>query len=378
MSKAPKFPNSDNGLLSIEEAANFLGVSRATFNKIRQENNVPEVMVGKRPRFIKNELLSVLSRRTSYSGQQKKRNETKIALNILSSASIDDLEVKKNVFDLRLINQIDPYGALSLLCLLIVRAQKAERIDLLIDDKHICQYLKTIHFFYHLECEGRDRIQWDHEALHGTSIQDTSILMPINSIKTKGGERIIAENLLKLLRQQGFKDSVGRGISLILGELADNAMTHSQESLSDRVCYISAKRFLWGESNCVIVGVADTGLGIVESLKKNPQYAKLPDKKAFLEAFRPFVTSWAGTPRGKGLTDVLSIALGNDSLLRVDVGDLGISMDLREKDHPKIEFIRPMASEKGTRFGLILIDTNFEKTGRKEVDVLIAQKVREQ
>ena len=74
---------------------------------------------------------------------------------------------------------------------------------------------------------------------------------------------------------------------------------------------------------------------------------------------------------------MLSIALGNHSLLRVDVGEIGISMDLRQKDHPKIIFTQPMASVTGTRFGLILIDTNFEKTGRKEVDTLITKKVSE-
>ncbi len=365
----------NNKLLSIAEAAKFLGVSRSTFNKIRQENDIREIMVGKRPRFFSNELISVLSSRTSSVDLPKVQIRSKIALNILSSDSVDLLEVRKNVFDLRLISQIDPYGALSLLCNLIVRAKTEKRIELLVDDKHICQYLKTIQFFYQLEKE--DRIFWDRGILKGASIQDTSILMPINAIKVKGGERIIAENLLKLLRQQGFKDTVGRAISVILGELADNAMTHSHEILSERVCYVSAKRFLWKESNCIIIGVADPGLGIPASLKQNPTYSDFSDRGALLESFKPHVTSWKDSPRGKGLTDVLSIALGNHSLLRADTGDIGLSMNLIKSGDPKISFNEPMASVTGTRFGLILIDTNFEKTDRKVVDRLISEKVGE-
>ena len=60
MKKDQKSRNSfDSGLLTIAEAAEFLGVSRATFNKIRQENDISEVMVGQRPRFIKDDLMAM-------------------------------------------------------------------------------------------------------------------------------------------------------------------------------------------------------------------------------------------------------------------------------------------------------------------------------
>jgi excisionase family DNA binding protein len=362
-------------LLTIDEAARLLGVSRATFNLIRKENDITEIMVGKRPRFLSDELITVLSRRTSSATRSKKTAVGKTALNILSDDTVEQLEVRRNVFDIRLLAQVDAYGALSLLCALLVRAKTEKRVELLIDDRHICQYLKTIHFFYHLERE--DKITWDQKILQGAAIQDTSILMPIKAIRAKGGERIIAEQLLKLLRQQGFKDSVGRAIAIILGELADNTMTHSHDSLSERVCYVSAKRFLWGESNCIIVGIADPGQGIPSSLRKNPDYRDLSDKQALLDSFKSYVTSWRDSPRGKGLTDVLSIALGNRSLLRVDTGGIGLSMDLQKRDNPQVSFVKPMASVSGTRFGLILIDTSFEKTDRKEADALINKKKSE-
>lgn len=363
----------ENKLLTIEEAAEFLGVSRGTFNKIRHENKIPEIVVGKRPRFFASELIAVLSRRTSSATKQRKKMRNKVALNVLSDDSVEDLETQKNIFDLKLIAQIDPYGALSLLCKLIVRAKSAKKVELLIDDRSICQYLKTIHFFYHLERE--ENILWDRKILQDATIQDTSILMPIHAIRVKGGERIIAENLLRLLRQQGFKDPVGRAISIVLGELADNTMTHSHENLSERVCYVSAKRFIWGESNCIVVGVADPGLGIPTTLKRNPKYSDLSQREALLASFRPYVTSWKDSPRGKGLTDVMSIALGNRSMMRVETGDICLSMDFRDKENPIIRFKEPMADVNGTRFGLILIDTNFEKTDRKAVDVLISERV---
>jgi hypothetical protein len=50
-----------------------------------------------------------------------------------------------------------------------------------------------------------------------------------------------------------------------------------------------------------------------------------------------------------------------------------LDMDFR-KVEPKIEFKNPAATVTGTRFGLILIDTNFEKKSRADVASLISSK----
>lgn len=367
-------------LLSVGEAADLLGVSRTTFNKIRKENNFSEVIVGRRARFYQDELLAALrSNSTTTKGKQAvptPSNNANVILNIFSNETISKIEVSKNVFDLTALKQIDPYGAVSLLCAIIDRARTENLITLLVNDGITCQSLKTLHFFYQIESQCGQKVHWEKETLAGASFQDTNLLMPIKAVTAKGAERTLAENLVALLRKQGFNDSVGRGIAQIIGELADNAMTHSAPTLSDRVCFVAAQRFLYQEKNCIIVGLADPGLGIHKTLRSNEKYKNLTDENALLRAFRPFVSSW-DAKRGKGLADVLGIALGNKSYLHADSGDFSLQMDFHNRVKPLIKFSDPLASVPGTRFGLILIDNHFEKCTREEVEKMLVEKESE-
>lgn len=366
-------------LLSIDEAAKLLGVSRSTFNKIRVETGLPEVTVGRRARFYEDDLIAAVSRtKTKAAKTTAVKAKTKdLIINIFADVKIDALEVSKNVFDLTILKQIDPYGALSLLCTLVVRARTEKKIKLIVNDGLVCQSLKSVHFFYQLESQCAGRVEWDEKVLAGSiPYIDTNMLTPIHAIRAKGAERTIAEQLLSLLRKQGFNDAVGRAIAQIIGELADNAMTHSREALSERFCYVFAQRFLFRQTNSIIVGIADPGAGIAPTLKTHAKYKHLSDEKALLESFRPFVTSW-DSARGKGLADVLAIALGNKSFLRADSGKIGLWMDFHDRQNPAINFKAPVASIDGTRFGLILIDNHFERCQRKDVDEMITKRASE-
>jgi hypothetical protein len=142
------------------------------------------------------------------------------------------------------------------------------------------------------------------------------------------------------------------------------------------MCFVSAQRFLYQEKNCIIVGIADPGDGIPKTLKSSAKYAHLSDAAALLEAFRPFVTSWE-SKRGKGLADVLAIAMGNNSYLRVDSNGIGLLMDFHDRSSPEISFTPPLTEVNGTRFGLILIDNHFERCSRPVVDEMLARKASE-
>jgi excisionase family DNA binding protein len=375
----------DKKLLSVGEAAALLGVSRTTFNKIRKENGLSEVMVGKRARFYRDELLAGLVRTQKDSVPPRVSTTSKktippiskdTILNIFSNQTVGQIEIEKNVFDLTALKQIDPYGALSLLCTLVDRARRDDKIRLIVNDGVACQSLKAAHFFYQVENQCGSKVTWDTSVLAGQTFEDTNLLMPIRAIRAKGAERTIAEALIVLLRKQGFHDALGRGIAHIIGELADNAMTHSAQLLSERICYVSAQRFLYEQKDSIIVGLADPGKGIPNTLKSSSRYSHLTNQEAFLQAFRPYVTSWEAK-RGKGLADVLAIALGNNSYLRADSGPIGLLMDFHERDRPLISFNTPLADVTGTRFGLVLIDNHFESCTRTEVDEVLIAKVSE-
>lgn len=365
-------------LLNIDEAAKLLGVSRATFNKIRKDQNFSEVLVGKRVRFNEADLLAALGKHQPPSSSKTSKVSTSknAVLNIFSESTLKEIVPTKDTYDLTKLKQIDPYGALSLLCTLVTKSRMKIKSKLIIDDGVVCQNLKASHFFYQVESHCGSCVEWDRTILEGKAFEDTNMLMSIKAIKAKGAERTIAESLISLLRKQGFGDSLGRGIAHILGELADNAMTHSANHLSDRVCFVSAQRFLFKDKDCIIVGIADPGLGIPKTLKSNPKYSAMSDQAALLRSFRPYVTSWEAM-RGKGLADVLGIALGNSSYLRVDSGSIGLLMDFHEKNKPLIKVSTPLTDVTGTRFGLILIDNHFERSTRDEVDSMLEERERE-
>jgi excisionase family DNA binding protein len=356
-------------LLTAKEAAKLLGVSPPTFKKIIGQYAVPGIQIGARIKFARTEILKILNLNNP-PGQLSPLPS--LNFTVFHDILISGLEIYTGIFDLRTIKLLDPYGVVSLLCTLIQKCRSGQKIELLIEDNKTTQYLRSIGFFQELESECEGKIRWDSSVLKSSvEFPDEPTLVPIRGIKLKGDEKIIAERLIELLRQQGFSQSVGRKVAHIIGELADNALTHSNALVSDRKCFILAKRFIYkNNAKCIIVGLADVGQGIHNSLRTNPKHSKYSDKKALLESFRPYVSSWDDSAkRGKGLTDVLSITWGNQSFLRVDSGPVGLFMDFH--DGEKITFRNPATDVEGTRYGIVLIDNEFDRRTRGDVDKLV-------
>lgn len=353
--------------ITINEAIKLLNVSRPTFNKIRKQESLSEYPLGGRIRFLKSDILRLAQ------PVDHQKVVSSVRLEVLSDTSIFDLEISPNVFDFRLIKFIDIYATLSLLCTILTLAKENKRVELILADNHICQNLHALGFFYEIEQACKDFVSWDRSLLRGGAFGDQSTLLPMKIVKYKGDERRLIEKLISLLITQGFSPDVGGYIAWIMGELSDNALTHS-----DEYCYLVAKRYAYGESNCIIIGIADIGVGIHNSLKTNNKFKKLNDTKALLTAFKTRASSWDDSyNRGKGLTDVLNIAMGNNSFLRVDSGECGYFMDFRKKDAFEILSRKPMTNVHGTRFGLVLIDQKFKVFEREATDKIIDAKLEE-
>lgn len=355
----------DDKLVTIAEAVRLLGVSRPTFNNIRRQESLREYPFGKRVRFLKSDICKLISAPASV--------DKDIRLDVLSNQLISDIEVRPGVFDFRRIEFIGTYGILSLLSAILVLAKEGKTVHLIVDDNDVCKYLQSLGFFYEIESACKELVSWERSFLRGTTFDDQSTLLPMRIIKYKGEERRFLERLIPLLIQQGFSPDVGAYITWIMGELADNSLTHSRES-----CYLLAKRYQYGGSKCIIIGITDIGIGIHNSLKENKQYENLNDPNALLTAFKPMVSSWDDSyNRGKGLTDVLKIAMGNNSFLRVDSGENGFFMDFTKKDNFRIDQKTPITNVHGTRFGLVLIDQYFESFEREEINKFIDKELKQ-
>ena len=174
-----------------------------------------------------------------------------------------------------------------------------------------------------------------------------------------------------MLIRHGFSEEIGARIGWIFGELADNALTHGKGP-----CYLMCHRFIAakkGKFNFLAIGVADMEVGIHNSLRTNPKYSQLDAKTALLTAFKSNVSSWGDEfKRGKGLTDVIAISLGNYSYFRVESGDMGVSFPWDSA----AKWRQPMSSVSGTRYSIVLTDAEFKDVSRKKADAFIEKLLR--
>lgn len=361
--------------LSISEACKILKVSRPTFNKIRKAADLKELYIGKRPRFLREEIEGIAAPKPVSRIKPDKR----ISLDIFSNSTVFDIETSANKFDLTLLKRFDPQGVLNLFCTLVDRGRQGHPVSLRVEDNFPCNHLKSLGFFNQLEEAIPGFVNWDRERLR-TDHTDFKYPIGLTKISLPKQEVTVVERLLTLLRAQGFSESIGGYIAWIFGELADNANTHlriGKDLDGNTDSYLLAQRFKFSKSNrdCLIIGVADIGPGIHATIKRNPKHAELTDLHAFLSAFKPGVSSWPDEhKRGHGLTDILGIALGNRSIIHAESGGHSFEANLERADWKTSFDVR---KPQGTRFSLVVIDHEFEMKSRDDVRNYIDERLKQ-
>lgn len=351
--------------LTIEEACAFLGISRPTFNKIRKQRRLKEFLVGKRARFLREDIEGI-TRPVPVSQIPPDR---RIDLTIFSESRASELEVEPNTFDLRKVRSFDPRGVLDVFCTCVHRARQGHAIRLLVEDNFVCNHLRSLGFFLQLQKAAAGAAHWEADLLR-TDYEDVRYPIGLAGIAMSKEEAPVLDRLIRLLREQGFSEASGGYIGWIYGELIDNATTHlvhSGELSANPDCYLLAQRFKFagGRSDCLIIGVADVGPGIHATLKRNPKYSQLSDTAALLTAFKANASSWPDEyNRGKGLTDILSIAMGNKSVFRAESGCHNFYTDFRGTG-TRVSYDEKAPA--GTRVSLVLIDHAFEVKETREV-----------
>lgn len=351
-----------NGYLSIIEAAAFVGVSRPTFNSRRKQLNLNEVKDGNRTIIKKSDLL----------GLYAKENACIPILNLVVTEQdrLSNVLVDDTTFDLRKINIVDAYGAISLMVAAAQVIEAKRSLYLIVNKSRAILQLCQIGFFQELQRRFEGLAFWNSDDLPNFEGVSSQIFLPIKFIAFRGQETQYLEDVLNpLLLKQGYKEDVIGYLGWIIGEIADNALTHAKGP-----CYILLGQF-GSRSNFLEIAIGDMGQGIQSSLKSNPKYANFSDKSALIKAFQSRVSSWSDeNPRGKGLSDMLSIAMGSGSLLRVDSKELGVIFNF-SNGQQELQITTPMTNLGGTRFCWVLVNDKFEEVGRQEVDQFISRQL---
>lgn len=371
----------DLDLLSANEASVLIGISVGTFRKMRNEGvfTSSEVKIGKRLKYSKSKLLDSFGKKAEITKSKKLEplREEDLKLCIFSDGTTPGY-FNDDTIDLTKFKLIDAYGSLCLLIHLIERSRRGFTTNLIVDDRAVCKELKFIGFFDQLETFA-PLVTWSKALMGMSNFISAETMLPITVIKRKGEERRVVEKLLEIFLQHGFSESIGGYLGWMLGELGDNCLTHSSPVLSNRVCFMQAQRYSLGENaNCVIVAIADLGDGIHTTLKTNPKYSSLSDVEAFLSAFRHKFSSWPDEfKRGKGLTDMISIAIGNHSIFRASSGENDFLFNFySSKESLRITRNEPaLLVSQGTKFGFVLIDKDFAPISREEADNILKKEI---
>jgi hypothetical protein len=335
-----------------------LDVSRPTLNKYRQKFSLNEVTVKGEVRIDKLDLLQKVYFPAS-------GVEARLSFVDSIEFRVEECEVAPNIFDMRLIRDVDSYGAICLLCCLKSRMRERQTIYLLTDKNPASMYLRDIRFFREAARLDSANIQFAGELLGELDDQPGDVILPLHVIGYKGREKAVLSEIYDKLRQQGFSEDLCASLGWTLGELADNATTHAHG-----VCYFMLSSHL-NAQKLLTLTIGDTGIGIQSSLRNNPKYAGLDDRRALVWSFKSDVSSWDDQHhRGRGLNDLIGIAKGNRASVRSESGGLGLTFDFRD-DRSDVGFMIPGTGAPGTRYSVTLIDSNFEFVSRSDVDAML-------
>ena len=348
--------------ISLQQCCQLLNISRPTLNSYRQKKSLRQVLSKGRILLSKIDIIKKIILMSP--------PERASSLTIFDNSDFKLIQPIPGILDLRNFKHIDAYGVITLLCAIKCYLKKNEnhKIYLILDDSFGCSYLEAIGFFTEVLRGHTSRIFANQEDIVKRVQTRITVILPLHLIGYRGAEKKILDELYDPLLNQGFSETYCGYIGWIIGELCDNAHTHSNGP-----CYlvIEGVENVSTEKRYLAIALGDIGVGIPESLKTNPKYKLLDDTTLLSMSFQSEISRMEVEPkRGKGLNDVLSIAKGNGSWLRADSNGLGLFFDFREgKD--LISFSYPNIDTNGTRFCLLLIDSEFQQIDRKEINVMM-------
>jgi hypothetical protein len=343
---------------TIKEVCRLLNISRPTLDSYRKKYGIENIVRKGQVLFKRTDVLEkLLFPMTDI--------QPEVDLTVLTDTAVEELEVVSGVFDLRQIRAIDAFGAICLMCCLKSRIAKQEHVYLLTGMSSASFYLQGINFFQEIQRVNAEYLHYNAETLRDVALNNPEVIIPLHLIGYKGGEKSILDDIYASLRGQGYSEEMCASLGWTLGELADNATTHA-----DGPCYFMLSSLV-GPRKFLTLTIGDIGLGIPATLKTNEHYKYLDDYKAFISAFKSNVSSWEDVhDRGKGLNDLLAIAKGNSSWVRAESNGMGVFFDF-SKNTDVINFKSAGTESMGTRYSMVLIDSEFNYISKSEMNTLL-------
>ena len=214
--------------------------------------------------------------------------------------------------DLREVTRIGPTGVVALLTVLERVEMFSDHPELTIEaptDQGVSEYLRTVGIFdamrEFIEISAPQPEEWIPERLPATPMIPCTHFTSLEAI-----EDISSQLAEKFDTQFRGYNSLLQSADMIFSELATNVINHAESEGG----YVIAQQYRGTEQTLVEIAIADSGIGIRDSLRRNPNNSYIKkDTEAIKLALKEGVSSMIDSNRGYGLHHVTEDIKINDT-----------------------------------------------------------------
>jgi anti-sigma regulatory factor (Ser/Thr protein kinase) len=235
-----------------------------------------------------------------------------------------DPRVRELFFDLRAVNQCEPYALAVLQCLLrFLAGHEKSSFLILPEDERLLADLYRFRFSEAMQPYTASTLQI---ALGPRDTPETQVVLPLTGVGGPEDAARVLEGMAaareRAMAHLGFDAGDVARLEAAVMELCRNVWDHSGDV---GVVAIQLARQPRTERPLVQVGVADQGIGLKGSLASRYDVAAWSDAEAILQAVRPGV-SRIDSRRGIGLTQALETARRYDGTLLIRSGTARVQL----------------------------------------------------
>ena len=216
------------------------------------------------------------------------------------------------VLDLRTVEFVEPTGICGLAALLEFLIPRSDEVGLVLSGRNVPAYLERMNFFRIFG--DRVRTNVDVAALEERRRGNPGTLQELVNFHSEEEIPGIINRISEILENKEYRLRERAAICATLSEICANAAEHAASPFGAYAAVqayhhiVSGSRERRGEE--VLVAIADGGVGVRETLSRNPKYAKYTrtDNDSLRHALRMGVSGTGEIGRGGGLAVVGQIA----------------------------------------------------------------------
>jgi len=226
--------------------------------------------------------------------------------------------------DLRAVDFVEPAGLCALAALLEYLGPRSEGVvELALSGTDVAAYLERMDFFRLFR--GRVETNVDLGGLEERRRGNPGTLQELVNFHSEEEIPPLIGRIAEILTNKGYEQSERAAICATLSEICANAVEHGHSPFGAYAAVQAYNHVVSGpnrQGEEVLIAIADGGVGIRETLSRNPAYAEHTetDNDALRHAVRMGVSGTGEVGRGGGLALVAQISARRSGSLSLRSG----------------------------------------------------------